>query len=420
MMVAVDPFSVCAILDALLQWFIPAVLSSFAHMDGTVRVTACAALRRLFPTVIRAMWYKVNIPSSAQSNRKGGQGVAVTNNIALLEKLSPSLSELRHFLVRVPVLMRDDAPIPQYAIRLLLDCSNISPLLCLTVGKELAQVGGLHSLVMSMNTGVSAQLSSRSPYRGTPPRSGKREGDRAVSDVMTMDPQLPVLLKCFFEAHVDLAVSMMQIGVCRQIESCLLLVAEQSHWELLVSILEFLVVITHHLLRTHVYRQHQQGSPARARHGESVESGQMEWEEMIAPFSIIVPSLFSVLQHCVSVQSARSAGFQSPGGTYSSSNIELAYRASDLTTQCLTIFFDILPTVVISSMVVPTSSHRQQRSERDGSPGSSTPNAGAIKVIANMLLHEVGKHLCRFCLNFGGVLSYVYYCRNTVIFPPDC
>jgi serine/threonine protein kinase len=168
----VSPSEVGSFAEALVL-LLPAVAGLTSHPDGDVRVVIASALRRLMPGALRAL---------LQTARTAKERSLLQARCVQCIR-SPCGSALA-------VLLGDQAPIPQYAVRMLVESLQITAELSDLIARQLGEGGGLSALVALFG----------------------RQAERVTEWGQEQDPQLTVLLRLLFERR-GLELPLLQAGM---------------------------------------------------------------------------------------------------------------------------------------------------------------------------------------------------------------
>jgi len=195
------------------------------HSDSNVRVLVAAVLRRLTPTLVS---YSVTAEQAADRKQQPGHGLigndgeddSVDRLVAAREVCLRAVSR------QAPTLLSDQAPVPQYTIRLLADICLSSDEVATTVCSELLQMKAIAPLVRLLHEVAEYP----------PPLDGDRD------PTVDVDPQLGTLLQALFERR-DCQQVALESGLATALWSSLRLAVIQSNAELIDTLLGLLQAV---------------------------------------------------------------------------------------------------------------------------------------------------------------------------------
>lgn len=131
-----------AFIHALTLSLLPAVGGIAAHSDGDVRVLIAASLRRLLPSTLRAVT-ESHTHSHPQTHSHPPVPIALRGQIFM---------SIEPFITQVPILLKDQAPIPMYTLRLLADCVSVSSSIANEIIAALSSNGSISSLLKLLHS----------------------------------------------------------------------------------------------------------------------------------------------------------------------------------------------------------------------------------------------------------------------------
>lgn len=323
-------------LESTVQHLIPSAARLLSHKNGDTRVVVTSALRRLLPGALEAC-----VQLSATS---GGQADAV---------LHLGLSSVSEVVSQCPHLLKDQAPIPQYVVRLLIEVMRITPLFAHTVVQNLQQSGTLEVLVRTL--------------RETAQSAGSPEEDADVAD-----PQLAVLLRNVFETsegspvllQCDLATALVTAliasvyGTMNDPLSANTNDAAVSAHEATILLVDLLHVVLHFVIRSLSTAEekdaqlNRQGTPkVPGPHLAQAET----FRRQVAPLRAVSPALlliFSYVSNFLHAHDSTTSGPQSDASLESASATLAAYtHLIESSSRCLGILFDLFPDAVTSQLL---------------------------------------------------------------------
>jgi hypothetical protein len=189
-------------LESILDRLFPAVSNLTAYPKGEVRVVVVSSLRRMVPAVCRF------IESLSGQMKK--------------DMVAKRASILRLIISKTTGLLSDLAPIPQYCLRLVMDCLGISIDLERAVVSELLTSGAAECLVQLLGGSL------RGPARDPRDEHARASNDSTAEDAV--DPQVGAILHAIIKSSGTLRVQaetlshgsyLMQCGLASSVESSL-------------------------------------------------------------------------------------------------------------------------------------------------------------------------------------------------------
>lgn len=320
-----------------MQHLIPSAARLLSHKNGDTRVVVTSALRRLLPGALHAC-----VQLSATN---GGQADAV---------LHLGLSSVSEVVAQCPHLLRDQAPIPQYVVRLLIEIMRITPLFAHTVVQSLQQSGTLEVLVRTLREAAQS--------------AGSPEDDTDIAD-----PQLAVLLRNVFETsegppvllQCDLATALVTAliasvyGTMNDPLSAHASDASVSAHEATILLVDLLHVVLHFVIRSlstadeKDAQLNRQGTPkALGPHLTQAET----FRKQVAPLRAVSPALlliFSYVSNFLRTHDSSTSGPHSDDASQESASATLAAYTHliESSSRCLGILFDLFPDAVTSQLL---------------------------------------------------------------------
>ena len=151
-------------LEALIFYLLPSLTGLISHPVGDLRVIVSSTMRRIFPTTLRAF---LLLESEESVN-------------SVFDTFQQSLISLFTYMKN---MLKDQSPIPQYTVRLLVEMITISPSLAPFIAKYF------------LDSDTFQAVSNLLEIPG--------DSDSEVDSSGTVDPQVAILLTSVFEHNTD-------------------------------------------------------------------------------------------------------------------------------------------------------------------------------------------------------------------------
>jgi hypothetical protein len=353
----------CSFVDAGLQSLVPTLAQWLSHPEGDIRAVVASCLRRILPNFARSFCESMPHPSAADEYR-----------------LSPVVTCYQSVMSFFPLLLTDQAPVPQYITRLLVDTMAIS---------EAMSIVTIQSILVSGATTVLVNLLRTSG-------SGHTEDGEELS----LDPQLVVLIHGVFErsegasallqADLGGALSVAAIGtVYSNLPYPFHQIGHFNH-DLLVSIVELLYHVLHHVLRETSSMENPSSASKGATRSPQRHGIAEQHRRLVMPLRAVSPALLMMMA-CVEHYLAFS-----PASLPPEADIEMDDRQHDrtiyahlleLSSRCAGVLFDLFPDA-LSSQLLSKQSVALDTSQRDLVPGHSSPVLSPRVIVASVLKNK--------------------------------
>ena len=382
----------------LLTRLVPATSAFASHADGNVRGLVASALRRLVPPLVS---FTVATTSSGKEVSAADMTDGDSDSVGAQRKLAARNVCMKSLMTQVPRLLGDQAPIPQYVIRLLADVCMSSETLAATVCSQLAQGQGLAQLIMLLKEALSDDRYNSGAASATimssqdNPKTASHDVDRDVD--LDLDPQLAVILRVVLEKP-DCQVAVLEAGLSTALVTAMTAAVNKNSSGLIVGLLDLLHVTLHHSSRTlnnamtgtvgGKDRGDAAGGP-RSRYAQRMLSDVpaatlKDWIQPLAQLSI--PLLLVMSDAAKAERDREKEGPAMIGGGSGPAAWAPSVSAAtlDSASMCGSILFELFPDTVASILLVKDLSGTLNYNERGA--GNSNTVIHIANIISNLLI----------------------------------
>jgi hypothetical protein len=180
----------CSFLDRIISVLLPTTIELLSHPDGDIRVIIASTLRKLLPLLLRtastlsihSAAYGVDelLEDKVTASQLSHVATCLSNPSILFKDLYPKIS----------AVLVDQAPIPQFGVRMLLDsivCVSSNDESLLNILNELRRHGCINVLIQMLKIGAANT------------QAQQQDSSNNAENQLEQDPQLVVLLRALFE-----------------------------------------------------------------------------------------------------------------------------------------------------------------------------------------------------------------------------
>lgn len=370
--------------------FLPALAQLLAHPDGDIRAVVASCLRRLMPAFLRS-----HVTSGPQEEKRLALATACYQTV--LPYVSP--------------LLVDQAPIPQYITRLLVETMGVHKQFAVQFIPALQQYG-----ILSVLVGLLRNSGNAAGGAGTGMNDNHSSSEDGESFVL--DPQLVVLIHSIFDhneganlllqADLGGALSVAIIGAVYMNISYPFRGVGSLNQDLLVTLIELLYHVLHFVLRevssdTVPSSAGKGGMRSPQRHIQAEQH-----RRFIMPLRAVSPALLlmvAFIEHCGNLFPAME-GDAAAGDQHLHS---ILVHLLDLCCRSMGVLFDLFPDALTSQLLSKQSVALDPSSgERSATETVLSPRLILAHVLKNK--HTEGKVKVKFLKIIYGLLKVRLLC----------